>query len=70
MSPAHYLEAVVLINENEASRLLAISTRTLQAWRLKGIGPPFVRLGRAVRYQRGALVEWTLENMVVPEVRS
>jgi hypothetical protein len=59
------LEAAALVNENEASRFLSISTRTLQAWRLKGVGPPFVRLGRAVRYQRCALVEWTNANTVI-----
>jgi hypothetical protein len=70
MSSAAPLDAFALITENEASRLLSISTRTLQAWRLQGAGPPFVRMGRAVRYQRGALVEFTLLNTVVPETQS
>ena len=39
MPAAAPIEAVVLVNENEASRLLSISTRTLQAWRLRGIRP-------------------------------
>ena len=51
-----------LLNEVEAARFLAVSVRTLQAWRTKGIGPPFVRLGRAVRYSRQALIDWVHAN--------
>lgn len=43
-------------NENQAATFLGISVRTLQAWRVRGDGPPYVKLGRAVRYQRRALV--------------
>jgi excisionase family DNA binding protein len=53
-----------LLNDIEAARLLSLSSRTLQAWRLKGGGPPFVRLGRAVRYQRAALAKWMESNTV------
>lgn len=51
-----------LLDETEAARFLAISIRTLQAWRTKGAGPPFVRLGRAVRYSRHALIDWVHAN--------
>jgi len=43
-------------NENQAETFLGVSVRTLQAWRVRGGGPPFVKMGRAVRYQRRALV--------------
>jgi hypothetical protein len=29
-----------------------ISTRTLQRWRLEGVGPTYVKLGRLVRYRQ------------------
>lgn len=29
-----------------------VSPRTLQRWRQEGVGPAFVKLGRAVRYRR------------------
>lgn len=32
-----------------------ISTRTLQRWRLEGVGPVFVKLGRLVRYRKSDL---------------
>lgn len=47
-----------LLTEGEAARLLALSIRTLQAWRTTGRGPAFVRAGRAVRYTRRGLAEW------------
>ena len=41
-----------LLTEFPAAEVLNLSIRTLQAWRLRGGGPLFVRLsGRAVRYR-------------------
>jgi predicted DNA-binding transcriptional regulator AlpA len=39
-----------LLSERDASRRLGLSVRTLQKWRLQGNGPPFLKLGHAVRY--------------------
>ena len=41
---------VRLVGEREASERLGLSVRTLQKWRLQGSGPPFLKLGHAVRY--------------------
>jgi predicted DNA-binding transcriptional regulator AlpA len=54
----------VLLTEEQAAELLALSVRTLQAWRLRGAGPAFVRAGSAVRYQRTAIAEWITANTV------
>ena len=44
----------------EAAHFLSISPRTLEAWRLRGGGPPFTKIGaRAVRYRRGDVVAWS-----------
>lgn len=56
-----------LLTEIQAADFLRLSSRTLQAWRCQRVGPPFVRVGRAVRYQRSALVSWTAENTVAPQ---
>ena len=56
-----------LLTEVQAADLLRMSSRTLQAWRSQGVGPPFVRAGRAIRYRRSAIVMWTMENTVVPQ---
>jgi hypothetical protein len=38
------------MDEKQAAEFLAISPRTLQAWRVTGGGPAFKKIGRAVRY--------------------
>ena len=47
-----------LLTEDAAARILNVSPRTLQAWRMEKRGPAFVRVGRSVRYRRRDLVEW------------
>ena len=39
-----------LLNEHEAAELLGIKVSTLRAWRIRGSKLPFLRLGRAIRY--------------------
>jgi hypothetical protein len=39
----------------EAARFLRLQRQTLEAWRLRGTGPTFVKLGRRVVYRREAL---------------
>jgi len=58
-----------LLPEGEAARLLSISTRTLQAWRSKEVGPPYVQVGRAVRYRRGSLIDWANANTRNPKAK-
>ncbi len=44
-----------LLTEAQAGRLLGFSPRTLQKWRARGDGPPFVKLSDnrgAVRYRQ------------------
>ncbi|MGJ0485140.1 MAG: helix-turn-helix transcriptional regulator [Methylomicrobium sp.] len=44
--------------ETEAADCLGLSKKTMQAWRIRGCGPRFVKMGRAVRYPASALVEY------------
>ena len=44
------------LNETQAAQLLGLSVRTLQAWRVRGGGPRYCKVGRAVRYQRKVLI--------------
>lgn len=55
-------ESDPLLTERGAAALLAISVRTLQAWRSKGTGPAYVRVGRVIRYRRGDLLKWIEKN--------
>ena len=41
-----------LLVEVHAAKLLAVSTRTIQAWRRKNFGQPFVRPRRSLPAQR------------------
>lgn len=52
-----------LLNENAVADLLGISTRTLQSWRVKGGGPAYTKLGRAVRYRRVDIDRWIDANV-------
>jgi predicted DNA-binding transcriptional regulator AlpA len=54
-SAAH---ALVLTQEQVAA-MLQVSPRTLEDWRLRGGGPPFVKASRrCVRYPRAQLEAW------------
>lgn len=46
------------IDEKEVEALGIANRRTLQAWRLRNIGPPFRKFGRSVKYSVGALAAW------------
>ena len=52
-----------LRDQGWAARLLGCSTKTLEAWRCKGLGPRFVRCSRLVRYRESDLRVWIEENV-------
>ena len=59
------LDPDALLREPEAARLLGLTPRTLEAWRHRGGGPPFIPLSRrAIRYRRGDLIDWAQERRV------
>ena len=39
-----------LLSPEQAAHILGVSYRTLEAWRSRGIGPKFHKVGRCVRY--------------------
>lgn len=48
-----------LINETDAADFLGYSIRALQNWRVRGGGPPYVRISsRSIRYRRRDLNAW------------
>ena len=53
-----------LLREGQAADLLNLSTRTLQAWRNREIGPRFVKAGRTIRYKRSDLLAWIEANTI------
>jgi predicted DNA-binding transcriptional regulator AlpA len=47
-----------LLKPKEAALLLNVSTSFLAKARMRGDGPPFIKVGRAVRYSEAALTQW------------
>jgi predicted DNA-binding transcriptional regulator AlpA len=47
-----------LLTPKEAANFLRLSVSWLAKARMRGDGPPYVKLGRAIRYRKGALVQW------------
>lgn len=60
-----------LLRESEAAAVLGFTKHALRAWRVgRGsatTGPPFVRVGRSVRYSSKALARW-IESRTVSAV--
>lgn len=59
-----------LTTEELAARL-GVEPRTVEDWRLDGIGPPFIRLGKggpksAVRYRERDVEPWEESRLVTP----
>ena len=40
-----------MLRTNEAADYIGLKKSTLDAWRVRGEGPVFLKLGKAVRYQ-------------------
>ena len=61
-------EKAVVLNEKDAARYICMSRPYLRKCRCEGNvgnrtpGPPYVKLGRAVRYRVADLDEWLLAN--------
>jgi predicted DNA-binding transcriptional regulator AlpA len=52
-----------LLSTKEIAEWLAVSIAWLEIGRLRGYGPPFVRLSPGqIRYRRGAVREWLAER--------
>ncbi len=50
-----------IVREQRIAKICDVDVRTVQAWRLRGCGPPFLKLQRAVRYSLRDVMNW-LEN--------
>jgi len=47
-----------LLSENDLSEMLGRAVHTLQKDRLRGFGPPYIKMGRHVRYSPAAVQTW------------
>jgi excisionase family DNA binding protein len=58
------MDHVILLTERQAAQRLTVAVKTLQAWRVRGGGPKFVKLGRSVRYTEQDLEEYVRAHTV------
>ena len=47
-----------LMTPNEAAKILKVSLSWLAKARMRGDGPPYIRVGRSIRYAEAALIQW------------
>lgn len=56
----------VYLTEAEAAEVLCVRRNCLCQWRHKRTGPPYLKLGRTVRYRRSDLDRWAAAQRVDP----
>ena len=47
-----------LLTPTDAGRFLRVSLSWLAKARMRGDGPPYIRIGRSIRYSEAALLQW------------
>lgn len=60
MTKHHSPNSDILKSPEQAARQLGLGVSTLARWRLEGVGPRFLKLGRAVRYRQGDIETWLI----------
>jgi len=53
-----------LLTERQAAAFLALSASLLQKWRLRGAGPSYHKIGRAVRYKHSDLESFAQSSRI------
>ena len=57
----------LLLNGDEAARVLGVRAGTLAQWRFRGIGPSYLRLGGTIVYKRGVLEKYLRDSVVTTD---
>ena len=58
--------SIIYMSSSIAAEYLGVSIKSLEKWRLLREGPPYVKLGRAVRYRQIDLDAYMAERLVKP----
>ena len=53
-----------LLTCSQAAELFGVKDQTLAAWRHKGTGPSYIKIGSGVRYKLSAIYEFIDQNTV------
>ena len=62
--------ATTTLTDVEVAARLGVSRFTVRSWRLKGVGPRFLKMGRAVRYRPQDVDEYERQALVETQPRS
>ena len=57
------------LDSEAASKYIGVSRRAVESWRQRGIGPPYHKVGRLVRYTASDIDAWLESVRVVPETQ-
>jgi hypothetical protein len=49
---------IVLLSPKESGKVLKVSLSWLAKARMRGDGPPYMKIGTSIRYSETALVQW------------
>lgn len=63
-NPQQLDPASAMLNEQQVAEHIGLTVHALQRWRVKGGGPPFSKLGSAVRYRLSDVDQWIAANRV------
>ena len=55
-----------VMTESETAEHIGISLSGLRKWRNDGSGPPYIRIGRLIRYREKDIEEWLAHRTVSP----
>jgi hypothetical protein len=67
-TPRPLTEREPLVAAGPVALYLDQSEKTLEAWRARGFGPRFIRVGQGVRYRWSDIDAWLDLNTIEPEV--
>jgi len=59
-----------ILTDVEVAERLGVSRFTVRSWRLKGVGPRFLKMGRAVRYRSEDVDAYEQQALVETQVSS
>jgi excisionase family DNA binding protein len=59
-----------ILTDVEVAERLGVSRFTVRSWRLKGVGPRFLKMGRAVRYRSKDVDEYERQALVETQASS
>jgi predicted DNA-binding transcriptional regulator AlpA len=55
------------LKDTQAAIFMGLQTQTLRNWRTQSKGPPYIKIGRSVRYDINDLLEYMAKRRVQPE---